>query len=68
MGLIRNAPCSPDLGDGFTYPEHSYKLCRNFSSDTQNNTWQNVLAQKNFYEVDFKWIFLKNERISNFRR
>ena len=57
MGLIQNALCSPDLGDGFTYPEQEYKLCRKFSRDNQSNTWQNILAQKSFFEVDFpkKW-------------
>ena len=53
MGLIQNALCSPDLGDGFTYPEHWYNLCRKFSRDTQSNPWQNILAAKKLFWSGF---------------
>ena len=34
--LIRNALCSLDLGECFTYPEHVFNLSRKFSRDSQS--------------------------------
>jgi len=36
--LIQIAPCSPDLGECFTYPEHVFNLSRKFSSGSQIQT------------------------------
>ena len=33
---IQNMLFSSDLGEGFTYPEHVFKLFRKFSKDTQS--------------------------------
>ena len=51
MDLIQSALRSPDLGDGFTYPEHVLKLCRKFSRGTQSNIRQNILAQINLFRL-----------------
>ena len=38
MSYGSNSECAvfPDLGEGFTYPEHVSKLSRKFSRDTQS--------------------------------